>query len=739
MAPATGIASGCVATAGAGSKFVRWADENGKTVSFDAAFTPDKPGGAYDEATYYAYFTDSGKIQINYRANTGGTVSNSIDLIDLSSGQGPTGSEAHANEGYHFVNWTDQSGNFAGDDATLIPQPVGGSYLPNTYYANFEADSQVTINYKIKTDGADDTKGGSVTLSSEQVAPAGTARGSEAKANAGYDFVNWTDESGEEVSIYTKLNPPKDGVYQNATYYANFKTATYDEVEIYYVVSPSGAGSLTCDHETVTKASPQAKGSIASENSGFKFEGWYTKASGGELVEDNNQFVPEVTFGDYTNITFFARFSVVPEETVNITYTAMEGGTCTPDHETINLATGEPVGSTATPNKGYIFVGWKDMNGKTVCPDVYFKPEKPSEDVEYYAYFVKNTEKLLVKYIALAGGKVSLDYEEVDKATGITLSGSVAQENVGYGFVGWTSEDKSTVVSQNKNFVPSSEPSIGLITEDRTFYAKFAENAAVTYTYIADEGGLVDGNKKVSETVLPASGEPAGSLAEPNEGYEFVNWTDTKGSVVGTEAHYLPVRVGGLYAGGTFTAHFKKTESKQATIKYLADNGGQTSPDTETLDAVTGIAKGSTASAGDGYVFVNWTDEKGNVVGKEAHFTPEKVDKSAETNDIDYYNDENTDSAEYVSATYTAHFAAKTPDPTPDPDPTPTPIPSPDPSPSGGGGGASSGGASYTSPAGELYNSLKTGDPLAIGFVGFGSIAIIGLIILLAKRRKNEE
>ncbi|WP_321024206.1 InlB B-repeat-containing protein [Eisenbergiella porci] len=106
---------------------------------------------------------------------------------------------------------------------------------------------------------------------------------------------------------------------------------------------------------------------------------------------------------------------------------------------------------------------------------------------------------------------------------------------------------------------------------------------------------------------------------------------------------------------------------KQITIIYTADTNGNVTNTDETLNAVTGEAKGSTATANNGYHFVNWTNEAGDVVSTDAAFIPAKVDGLN------------------VAAVYTAHFAANPvtppdePDPNPNPDPTPGTTPTPTP------------------------------------------------------------
>ena len=115
------------------------------------------------------------------------------------------------------------------------------------YTANFElisddpAEKIVTVTYKA-------SEGGSVTLDTEHVNsgdPEFTCKGAEAKAADGYEFVNWTDAEGEEVSAESVFIPVlkanEDGTYSDAAYTANFKKQT---VKITYEISPKNSATI---------------------------------------------------------------------------------------------------------------------------------------------------------------------------------------------------------------------------------------------------------------------------------------------------------------------------------------------------------------------------------------------------------------------------------------------------------------------------------------------------------------
>ena len=206
-----------------------------------------------------------------------------------------------------------------------------------------------------------------------------------------------------------------------------------------------------------------------------------------------------------------------------------------------------------------------------------------------------------------------------------------ATANPGYHFVNWTNS-AGEVVAATANFIPARVNGVHVA---ETYTAHFAENDAVTISYVARTGGSVD---STSETLAPATGAATGSTATASAGYHFTNWTDEAGNVVSEETNYIPSKTNdGIYVAATYYANF--AEDADVVIQYQATEGGSVKPESETLAPVTDEAAGSTAVAANGYHFVNWTNEEGDVVGTTEIFVPERV------NGLN------------VAATYTAHFS----------------------------------------------------------------------------------
>ena len=149
----------------------------------------------------------------------------------------------------------------------------------------------------------------------------------------------------------------------------------------------------------------------------------------------------------------------------------------------------------------------------------------------------------------------------------------------------------------------------------------------VTVYYAAAEGGSVS---SASEIVQASSGaQAAGSEAKAAEGFVFKNWTAADGTVVSTSAFFAP-QIPSTTNGGnyTYTAHFEKTvetpATRMVTVEYVAGNGGTVDRNSETVDVLSADAAllGSTATAQEGYQFVDWTASDDSIVSSNASFVP---------------------------------------------------------------------------------------------------------------------
>ncbi|MCI6755815.1 MAG: InlB B-repeat-containing protein [Lachnospiraceae bacterium] len=161
------------------------------------------------------------------------------------------------------------------------------------------------------------------------------------------------------------------------------------------------------------------------------------------------------------------------------------------------------------------------------------------------------------------------------------------------------------------------------------------EANAVTIYYIADEGGSVS---VPSEIVRAAEGGQAlGSEAVAADGYTFTGWITLDGTVVCTDALFVPGVTPEMTGEVKYTAHFEKAAeevlaTRMVTAEYAAGKGGSVSRTSETVDALAEGAAflGSTAAAEDGYAFVNWTAADGTEVSRDVTFVPAVGQDTAE-------------------------------------------------------------------------------------------------------------
>ncbi|MFO8066103.1 MAG: T9SS type A sorting domain-containing protein, partial [Bacteroidales bacterium] len=112
---------------------------------------------------------------------TGDGVYNVDDVVSLS---------ATSNEGYQFVNWTDESETEISTQASFdYPMPAANTTLT----ANFEL---IDYNVTVAVDPA-----GAGTISGDGVYNMGDEVVVNATANEGFLFVNWTNSESTEVSV----------------------------------------------------------------------------------------------------------------------------------------------------------------------------------------------------------------------------------------------------------------------------------------------------------------------------------------------------------------------------------------------------------------------------------------------------------------------------------------------------------------------------------------------------------
>ena len=157
-----------------------------------------------------AYITAK-TINVKY-VSDGETTNMPKDTTTKTTGNVTVDETIPVREGYIFTGWAYSDGN-----ATTLYQG-GATFVAPIHDVELKAQWVKTseqINYKVN-----DAKMGSVSRTYERVQAGKTAKGSIARANSGYVFINWTDEENNVVSTDSSYIPEKT---DPATYTANFK------------------------------------------------------------------------------------------------------------------------------------------------------------------------------------------------------------------------------------------------------------------------------------------------------------------------------------------------------------------------------------------------------------------------------------------------------------------------------------------------------------------------------------
>ena len=451
---------------------------------------------------------------------------------------------ATANTGYTFVNWT--------KDGTQVSTNATYSFTVTesaTYVAHFSANSY-TINVTANpTNGGTVTGGGTYTYGQSCTVTATAAQG--------YNFVNWR-ENGNHVTSQAEYTFTVTG---NRDLEARFGVQSFD---ITATADPANGGN-------VTGGGNYQYGSTctltATANTGYTFVNW---TKNGTQVSTNATYSFTVT----ETAAYVAHFSA-NNYTISVTANPTNGGTVTGGG---TYTYGQSCTVTATAATGYNFVNWRE-NGNHV-----------TSQAEYT--FTVTGDRNLEAHFGLQSYEITAT---ADPTNGGTVTGGgnyqygstctlTAMANTGYTFVNWTWN--GTQVSTNATYSFT-------VTETAAYVAHFTLNSyTVSVTADPANGGTVTGGGNY------VYGQSCTIQATPAAGYTFINWTEN-GSQVSTQASFTFTVEGNR----NFVAHFSSqsyiitASADPAEGGVITGSGGYDYGDLCTL----------TATANEGYTFVNWT------------------------------------------------------------------------------------------------------------------------------------
>ncbi len=305
--------------------------------------------------------------------------------------------------------------------------------------------------------------------------------------------------------------------------------------------------------------------------------------------------IATLTVFGYNKITYIAEIDIMQggtqQYTVNVSANPANGGTVTGGG---NYQVGQSCTVTATANSGYTFTNWSE-NGTIVST-------QPS-----YTFVVNGNRTLVANFQALPQNyTISVSANPTNGGT-VTGGGTYQQgqsctvhatANTGYTFTNWT--ENGNVVSTQANYTFT-------VNSNRTLVANFTLQQ-FTITALVDPSQWAGG---VEGGGVYTYGQSCTLTATPTVPYIFVNWTKN-GIQVSTNASYTFT----VTESATYVAHFVVETFTITALANPTEGGVVTGSGTyEMLDECT-----VTATANEGYNFVNWT-ENGNVVSNEAAYT----------------------------------------------------------------------------------------------------------------------
>ena len=198
---------------------------------------------------------------------------------------------------------------------------------------------------------------------------------------------------------------------------------------------------------------------------------------------------------------------------------------------------------------------------------------------------VAENSQITVNYSVQGGGTIVGKSTQSKELTGdfVVFDMVSAIPNEGYKFVGW-SDGKAEASRQDS------------LNQNSSFVARFEEISMITATYVATEGGSIEGELYQASTNMFAT---SSVKAIPDVGYRFKGWDDGFGFA--TRQDIVDEDI-------VFTAIFEKI--KYVTVNYTATEGGkivgeatQTGEDKITTTAVEAVPD-------EGYGFYGWNDKK---------------------------------------------------------------------------------------------------------------------------------
>lgn len=236
-------------------------------------------------------------------------------------------------------------------------------------------------------------------------------------------------------------------------------------------------------------------------------------------------------------------------------------------------------------------------------------------------------------------------YEQLNPETG-KVQGATAVPGEGSVFVGWydaQDTERNTPLTTKLLYTPGKDQTFGRY-QDGSYVALFRLKQYVLHynANATDAAGTME-----NQTFPHGQAYPLKKCAFSREGYRFVGWaTKTEGEVKYEDQKSIKLdnEFQNLKDDNDEVTLYAVWQEQSVTLSYEPNDAelGSVSKASETVAAVTGTAKGSTAQAKSGARFDGWYSADGTLLSTDLTFVPTK--KAG---------------AVWQGTTYYAHFSAK--------------------------------------------------------------------------------
>lgn len=457
------------------------------------------------KATFNAKYID---YTINF-IDGDNTISNKYHYNDLINIPNEPSKEHHK-----FLGWSEE---IDGDVITISNATKNINYYSiyekNEYTYNFY-DEKGNV---IKTD--------KIKYLENIIAPSNPTK--EGTKEFSYEFDGWYTKlnGGEKVTSFS-------GITGNVSYYAKF-----NEIKNKYTYNFYDDNGNIIKTDTVNYGTKVEAPTISKQNTDefiYEFDGWYTKAEGGEKVTD---------FTIIDNINLYARFKETKNE-FEITWLNSDGTLLYTEkvkYGVIPSYSGVALTKTSNSQYSYTFSGWS--------PSI----KAATANATYKAEFIETINKYTYKFYNSDGSVYStatINYgQSIVKPKDPTMPSTDEKD---FTFAGWyTAETGGTKVT-----------SFGTITCNVSYYARFAAtNKKYSITFYIT-------TNTVYKTITLPWGSSITLPEDPKlDGYKFMGWS-------GTVPTTMPKENKSYYATWEITKYTLTIIKSDSSVSYSGATSG---------------------------------------------------------------------------------------------------------------------------------------------------------------------